>query len=140
MAKSSDQTQFMGNDVLSQGIQHIGPQSWQTFGNRSLSEENVAPNMSRNSDDDNDDFDENNDRNKPPPSSSEPIYRTFEGNVIKHDNRVYKTKISSYNAERNKIKNAFNYNYSPGLCRFFFGFVFGVTAKVDFIIIIIFQF
>jgi hypothetical protein len=146
MAKPSDQTQqVMGNDVLSQGVQFVGQRMRQTLGKKSLSEGNVPPNMSRNNDDD-EEFDENNDRSKKPPlltSSSEPIYRTIEGNYIKHDNSVHETNISSHNTEGNKIENCFNHNYSSrqSLCRLFFiNFVFasGVTTKVDFYMVFLF--
>ena len=144
MSKSSDQTHnlppLIGNGALPQGIQDIDQRMRQTFANRSLSEGNAAPNMHRNNDDD--EFDENNDSdpNKPPPlltSTSEPIYRTFEGNLTKYNNSVHKTNISSFNAEHNEVKNSFNDNYSvsssrQGLCRSFF-FISGVTAKVDLI-------
>jgi len=110
------QTQSMGNGVLPQSIQFIGQRAraLQTFPNRSLSEGNVPQNMPRNNNEDDEEFDESNDPNRPPPlsTSSEPIIRTFEGNYIKHDNSVHKTNISSYNAERNKLENCFNYNYS----------------------------
>jgi hypothetical protein len=71
--------------------------------------------MSRNNDDEDEESDgNNNDPNKPPPlstSSSEPIYKTFKGNVVKHDNSVHKTNISSFNAENNEVIDCFNSNY-----------------------------
>ena len=112
-------------DVLPQSIQFIDQRMRQTFESpgRSLSEGNVPLNVPRNNDEE---FDESN-SNKPPPlltSSSEPIFRTIEGNVIKHDNSSHIMNISSYNAEGNEIKDCFNYNYSSrqSLCPFFLGF------------------
>ena len=120
--------------MLPQSVQFIDQRMRQTFGNRSLSDGNVPPNMPRNNYEDDEEFDESNDSNRPLPplsTSSEPIIRTFEGNYTKHDNSVHKTNISSHNAERNKVENCFNYNYSSrqSLCLFFL--VSGVTANVD---------
>ena len=139
MTKASDQTpklpQFMADGVLPHSIQHIGQTMHQTFrfsnSTRSLSEENVVPNIPRNNDDDDDEY---NDPNKPPPqavstSSSGPIFRTFEGNLTKHDNSVHQMNILSFNAENNTIKDSFNNNVLVDssrqcLCRFFFLFKF----------------
>lgn len=127
MAKSSEQTQNLpqitGNGVIPYGIQHIEQRMRQTFPTRSLSEGNVAPNMSRNNDDD--EFDETNDPNKPPPvltSSSEPIVRTVKGHYTKVDNSKHQTNISSFNAEHNEIIKSFNDNFDPreSVCAFLF--------------------
>jgi hypothetical protein len=100
---------------------------YQTFSpNRSSSEGNAAPNMSRNNDDDDDDESDGNNNDPPLPSTSskEPIYTTYTGNVIKHDNSVHKTNVSSFNAEDNEIINCFNNNYvvdpRQSLCFLFF--------------------
>ena len=124
MIKSSDQTQFMGNGVLPQSIQNVGHRMRQTFQNRSLSEGNVPPNMPRNNNEDDNELDEGNDPNRPPPlstSSSEPIFKTYEGNVVKHDNSQRITNILSYNTKGNVIENSFNHNHSSpqSLCLFF---------------------
>ena len=121
--ESSDQTQVMG--VIPQSIQFIDQRMRQTFQNRSFSEGNVPSNMPGNNDEE--EFDESN-PNRPPPlltSSSEPIFRTIEGNVIKHDNSSHITNISSYNAKDNEIENSFNYNYSSqqSLCFSFVSFL-----------------
>ena len=92
--------------------------------------------MPRNNDED--ESEENNDSNKPPPlstSSSEPIYRHYKGNLTKEDNSVHTTNVSSYNSERNFIRNAFNDKTSDdylrqGLCSFFDSCR---TSKVDLI-------
>ena len=93
MIKSTDQTQLIGNatGVLPQSIQSIDQRMHQAFQNpgRSLFERKDTPNMPRINDDEK--FDEIN-RNRPPPlltSSSKPIFRTIEGNFIKHDNSVH---------------------------------------------------
>ena len=140
MSTSSDQTQTM-EGVLPQSIQYIEQRMRKTFANRSLSEGNAVPNVIRNGDDDDDDDDESENEinipNKPLPlpiSSSEPIYRTYKGNLTKFDNSVHETNIMSKNAEYNEIRHSFNYNYSvgpsrKGLCGFFF-FCFWCTRKL----------
>ena len=118
--------------MLPQSVQFIDWRMRQTFENRSLSDGNVPPNsMPRNNyeDDEDSEFDESNDPNRPPPlsTSSEPIIRTIIGDYTKHDNSVYKTNISSYNAERNTILN-YDYSSRQGLC-LFPSPVSGVAAK-----------
>ena len=48
--------------------------------------------------------------NSPPSSSGGPTFRTIHGNLMKHDKTVNRTNISSFNTERNAIKNSFNNN------------------------------
>ena len=131
MTEASDQPprlpQYLENSVLPYSIPHIEQRFRQTFSNSTRPEENAVSNIPRNNDDDDDDeFDGNNDPNSPPPvstSSSRPTIRTIKGNLVKHDNSVRKTNISSHNAEDNTIKDAFNDNYvDPSrqcLCLFF---------------------
>jgi hypothetical protein len=51
-------------------------------------------------------------------SSSAPIFRTINGDLIRHDTSVHQTNISSFNVEHNTIKNSFNNNSfdSSGKC------------------------
>jgi len=107
------------SQVVPPYIQHINQRMRQTFSNskesgqiRPSSEENGVPNMPRNTDDDDEQDEEPmpSSTSKTPLSSSSsgPIIRTFKGNVIKRDNSVHETNISSFNAERNEINNSFN--------------------------------